>query len=137
MAVLRGLFGISDPELFAFKQSEAGSAFSTRPTPSTTSWPGAFTLPTSAREAPSLAALRQYYRWTRVLPAAAALERILEHTGYLALAATTPGGVEAGDLLHAVDRVRHVVEGGGSLADAADALEADREAANEVESLPL
>ena len=65
-------------------------------------------------------ALRQYYRWTRLLPAAAALDRILEHTGYLALAATTPGGVEAGDLLHAVDRVRQVVEEGGSLADAAE-----------------
>ena len=72
-----------------------------------------------------------------MLPAAAALERILEDTGYLALAATTPGGVDAGDLLHAIDRVRQVVEDGGSLADAADALEADREATNEVESLPL
>ena len=70
-------------------------------------------------------------------PAAGALDRILEDTGYLALAATTPGGVEAGDLLHAVDRVRQVVENGGSLADAAEALEADREATNEVESLPL
>ena len=82
-------------------------------------------------------ALRQYYRWTRILPAAAALDRVFEDTGYLALAATTPGGVDAGDVLHAVDRVRQVVEGGGSLADAADALEADSEATNEVESLPL
>ena len=51
-----------------------------------------------------------------MLPAAAALDKILEHSGYLALASTTPGGVEAGDLLHAVDRVRQVVEEGGSLA---------------------
>jgi ATP-dependent helicase/nuclease subunit A len=65
------------------------------------------------------------------------LNRILEHSGYLALAATTPGGVEAGDILHAVDRVRQVVEEGGSLADAADSLEADADDANEVESLPL
>ena len=72
-----------------------------------------------------------------MLPAGAALDKILEHTGYLALAATTPGGVEAGDLLHAVDRVRQVLEDGGSLADAADALAADSEASNEVESLPL
>ena len=85
----------------------------------------------------ALTALRQYYRWTRILPAAAALDRILEHTGYLALAATTPGGVEAGDVLHAVDRVRQVVEEGSSLADAADALESDTEERNEVESLPL
>ena len=40
-------------------------------------------------------------------------------------------------MLHAVDRVRQVVETGGSLADAADALEADREATSEIESLPL
>jgi ATP-dependent helicase/nuclease subunit A len=72
-----------------------------------------------------------------VLPAAAALDRILEATGYLAMAATTPGGVEAGDVVHAVDRVRQVVEDGGSLADAAEALEDDREATSEVESLPL
>jgi ATP-dependent helicase/nuclease subunit A len=72
-----------------------------------------------------------------VLPTAGALERILEASGYLALAGTTPGGVDAGDVLHAVDRVRQVVETGGSLADAADALEADREATSEVESLPL
>ncbi len=72
-----------------------------------------------------------------MLPAGAALERILEHTGYLALAATTAGGVEAGDLLHAIDRVRQVVEDGQSLAAAAAALEDDREASSEVESLPL
>jgi ATP-dependent helicase/nuclease subunit A len=85
----------------------------------------------------ALDALNHYHRWTRVLPTAGALERILEASGYLALAGTTPGGVDAGDLLHAVDRVRQVVETGGGLADAADALEADREAASEVESLPL
>ena len=127
VAVLRGpLFGISDRELFAFKQ--AGGWFSIfhdddRVCSAAT---GAGSRPRSGC-APRLAALQQYYRWTRVLPAAAALERILEDTGYLALAATTPGGVEAGDLLHAVDRVRQVVEEGGSLADAADALEADCE----------
>ena len=65
------------------------------------------------------------------------MERVIEDTGYLALAATTPGGVDAGDVLHAVDRIRQVVERGGSLADAADALEADHEAPNEVESLSL
>src|SRR6185436_17086842 len=85
----------------------------------------------------ALSALRDYHRWTRVLPAAAALERVLEDTGFLAFAATTPGGVDAGDVLHAVDRVRLIVEEGGSLADAADALDADEQAASEVESLPL
>jgi ATP-dependent helicase/nuclease subunit A len=130
IAVLRGsLFGISDPELFAFKQ--AGGWFSVFHEPAA----GATTPPSRAQSA--LAALRQYYRWTRILPAAAALDRILEDTGYLALAATTPGGADAGDVMHAMDRVRQVAEDGGSLADAADALEADSEATNEVESLPL
>src|SRR4030095_10301006 len=50
---------------------------------------------------------------------------------------TAPEAADAGDVLHAVDRVRHVVEEGGSLADAADSLEEDSEATNEVESLPL
>jgi ATP-dependent helicase/nuclease subunit A len=133
VAVLRGpLFGINDRDLFAFKQS--GGWFSMLQ-PEATSGSGQ-TQP-SDRVRVALDALNQYHRWTRVLPTAGALERILEASGYLALAGTTPGGVDAGDLLHAVDRVRQVVEGGGSLADAADALEADREATSEVESLPL
>ena len=131
IAVLRGpLFGISDQKLFAFKQ--AGGWFSLFYEPS-----DAAPMNPLSQAHSALCALRKYYRWTRILPAAAALDRILEDTGYLALAATTPGGVDAGDILHAVDRVRQVVEEGGSLADAADALEADSEAASEVESLPL
>lgn len=129
IAVLRGpLFGISDPDLFRFKQR--GGWFSLFQHPD---GPGQPKGPVSA----ALAALNRYYRWTRVLPAAGALERVFEDSGYLALAATTPGGVDAGDVVHAVDRVRQVAEAGGSFADAADALEADREATSEVESLPL
>ncbi|MEO8660738.1 MAG: UvrD-helicase domain-containing protein [Bryobacteraceae bacterium] len=131
VAVLRGpLFGVSDRELFAFRSS--GGWFSIFQDANGVAGP----QPSQSVYA-ALSALRQYYRWSRILPAAAALERILEHTGYLALAATTPDGVEAGDLLHAIDRVRVVVEDGGSLADAASALEADTEDSNEVESLPL
>jgi ATP-dependent helicase/nuclease subunit A len=133
VAVLRGpFFGVSDRELFAFRQSGGWFNIFTR----------SFRIQAEANDAEpdpvasALDAVHQYYRWTRVLPAAAALERILEHSGFLALAATTPGGVEAGDLLHAVDRVRHVVEDGGTLADAADSLEEDVDD-NEVESLPL
>lgn len=130
IAVLRGpLFGLSDAELFTFKQ--AGGWFSIFHAVT-----GALSESLSSVAA-ALTALRNYYRWTRVLPAPAALDRILENTGYLALAATSPGGVDAGDLLHAIDRVRRVVEEGGSLADAADALAADIESTNEVESLPL
>lgn len=131
IAVIRGpLFGIGDADLFAFKQ--AGGWFSLFHGTSNVTG----TTPLSRSDS-ALAALRQYYRWTRILPAAAALDRILEDTGYLACAATTPGGADAGDILHAVDRVRQVVEGGGSLAEAADALESDVEATSEVESLPL
>jgi ATP-dependent helicase/nuclease subunit A len=125
VGALRGpLFGVSDRQLFAFKQ--AGGWFSIF---CETDDGGAVTA--------ALSVLRQYHRWTRVLPAPAAVERILEHTGYLALASTTPGGVEAGDLLHAVDRVRQVMEGGGTLAEAAEALEEDTETAGDIESLPL
>src|SRR6185295_6258001 len=73
LAALRGpLFGISDPELFAFKQSggwfsifqpEAGA----RPSLQTSSLD---------RVRAALDALNHYYRWTRVLPTAGALERI-------------------------------------------------------------
>ena len=158
VAVLRGpLFGIErDPELFAFKQAggwfsiffEASDAGSSPVDVGRVLRPGETARvpvgdvgralrPGDTRVADALATLHRCYRWTRMLPAAAALDRIFEHTGYLALAATTPGGVEAGDLLHALDHVRQVAEDGGSLGDAADALAADSEASNEVESLPL
>lgn len=146
VAVLRGpFFGLSDPELFAFKQGGgwfsifAGGDFDK---PSSEARPeeserGVRIQPEQDRVRLALHTLKRWFRWTRVLPTAAAFDRILEDSGYLARAATTPGGVDAGDVLHAVDRVRQVVEAGGSLTDAADALEADREATSEVESLPL
>jgi ATP-dependent helicase/nuclease subunit A len=143
VGVLRGpLFGISDQDLFAFRQ-EGGwfSIFRGRERRSTLESSSVVLRPdisnATASVTSALDSLNQLFRWTRRLPAGAALERILEHTGYLALAATTAGGVEAGDLLHAIDRVRQVVEGGESLAAAASALEEDREASSEVESLPL
>ena len=124
VGLLRGpLFGISDQDLFAFRQ--AGGWFSI------------FNDTDAVPVSTALKSIRQMFRWTRVLPSGAALERILEYTGYLALAATTAGGVEAGDLLHAIDRVRQVTQSGRSLAHAAVALEADCDAAGEVESVPL
>jgi ATP-dependent helicase/nuclease subunit A len=130
--VLRGpLFGLSDGELFAYRQ--AGG------------WLGLFS--DGVEDSPvaaALARLRHWHTWTRRLPAGAALERILEDSGYLALAATSPGGVEAGDLLHAIDRVRAVVEQGFTLAEAAEALAAwsgldedGPEESSDVDSLPL
>jgi ATP-dependent helicase/nuclease subunit A len=130
VGVLRGpLFGLSDPQLFAWRQG-AGyiGLFSELPSP----------IPTeSAPVAAALEVLRRWFRWTRLLPAAAALDRILEDSGYLALASASPGGVEAGDLLHAVDRVRAAVEAGFTLAEAAESLEEDSDESSEVESLPL
>ncbi|MEO8484297.1 MAG: UvrD-helicase domain-containing protein, partial [Acidobacteriota bacterium] len=136
VGVLRGpLFGLSDEQLFAFRQ--AGGYFNL------------FAEIQSAdaeavRVAGALQSLRQWHKWTRTLPAGSALERILEDSGYLALSATSRGGVEAGDLLHAVDRVRAVIETGFTLAEAADALaswcgldEDGPDESTEVDSLPL
>ena len=136
VGVLRGpLFGLSDRDLFAFRVAD-----------------GYFNLfaeiaggdDGAARVAAALVSLRQWHAWTHRLPTGAALERILEDSGYLALAATSSGGVEAGDLLHAIDRIRTVVEEGFTLADAADAIagwcgldEDGPEESVEVDSLPL
>jgi ATP-dependent helicase/nuclease subunit A len=137
IGVLRGpLFGVSDQDLFTFRH--AGGWFSVfkgatlKPTSQAGVSNGALQACTDA-----LKSLHQMFRWTRVLPVGAAVERILDHTGYLALAATTPESVEAGDLLHAIDRVRQVIADGHSLAVAASALEEDLTASGEVESLPL
>jgi ATP-dependent helicase/nuclease subunit A len=129
VGVLRGpFFGLSDQDLFAYRQAGGWFSIFAEVTADNTE---------SAGVTAAIASLRQMFRWTQMMPVGAALERILEHTGYLALAATSPGGVEAGDLFHAVDRVRSVVEDGLSLIDAAAALEDDAEESSEVESLPL
>jgi ATP-dependent helicase/nuclease subunit A len=127
VGVLRGpLFGLSDRALFRHRQAR---------------WPLAVTVPlpddATGPVADALRALREMYRWARRLPAPAAVERVLEATGWLADgAAAGEGGAEAGHLLHAVDRVRRVVETGGTLVDAVLALEEDLES-SEVESVPL
>jgi ATP-dependent helicase/nuclease subunit A len=98
----------------------------------------------AGRVAAALEQIRRWHKWTRLLPAGAALERVLEDSGYVALAAAPRGGVEAGDLLHAVDRVRAVMADGFTLAAAADALagwcalEGDAvDDSSDVDSLPL
>ncbi len=127
VGVLRGpLFGVSDPELFRHRQAGCGFLITA---------PNLADMPGPVGDA--LRTLRAMYDWTRRLPAPAAVERILEATGLLAsTTAASPGGAEAGDLLHAVDRIRQVTEEGGTLADAAEALIRDLESA-EVESVPL
>ncbi len=146
VGVLRGpLFGLSDRDLFSFRQ--AGGYFSLFAEES----PNLRTR-TENREPRTrnpvflaLESLRHWHHWSRSLPAGAALERILDDSGQLALAAAAShGGVDAGDLLHAIDRVRAVVAGGFTLAEAADALGAwcgldreEEEDSTEVDSLPL
>ncbi len=129
VGVLRGpLFGVSDQQLFAYRQS--GGRFE-------------LTLPVveassdGAIATAALRSLQNLYRLTRTLPPGAALEVILDETGLLALAATSPGGAAAGNLLQAVDMVRQVTEMGGSLAEAAEAIEEDATLSTEIESLPL
>ncbi len=71
----------------------------------------------------ALCALRKYYRWTRILPAAAALgPHPQRHLGYLVGRNHAWRRRRGGCSSRCVDRVRQVVEEGGSLADAADAL---------------
>ncbi|HEU4439859.1 MAG TPA: UvrD-helicase domain-containing protein, partial [Methylomirabilota bacterium] len=127
VGVLRGpLFGLSDRELYRHRQAGGGFLITV---PDLESVAGPV--------AEALRALRVMYEWTRRLPAPAAVERILELTGLLPMtAASSPGGAEAGDLLHAVDRIRQVTEEGGTLADAARALCRDLDSP-EVESVPL
>ena len=130
VGVLRGpLFGLSDRALFAYRQ--AGGWFSLVADPVKSAEKEALSV------SDAIASLKQMHRWTHVLPIGAAVERILEHTGYLALAGTSPEGVEAGDLLHAVDQVRQVVERGLGLPEAAASLDPEALASAEVESLPL
>jgi ATP-dependent helicase/nuclease subunit A len=152
VGTLRGpLFGISDADLFRFRQ--AGGRFDLWAPLSGTDLEALTEAETSPadtaartriarlarRLGPALGAirsLRAMQRLTRRLPLPAALTRILEDSGFLAMAAATPGGAAAGDLLQAVDVVRREVERGAGLAGAADALERD-EAAGETEALPL
>ena len=137
VGVLRGpLFGLSDPELFRFRQ--AGGRFELNmPLPEAADAKAEKALETTYGPALSvMRQLREMLHLTRRLPLAAAIDAMLDWTGWLALAATTPGGARAGHLLQAVDKVRQIVESGGGLVDAADALSED-ESSSESEALPL
>ncbi len=135
--VLRGpLFGISDPELFRFKQ--AGGRLELQ---------AALPEPRDERDAaalderfgpvlPAMRRLQALHGLSWSMPLGAAIDVMLEETGWLALAATGPGGAPAGHLLQAIDRVREVVERGGGLADAAEVLQED-EQSSEADALPL
>ena len=132
VAVLRGLFfGMSDEELYQHKLNGGWFTIDRRPASDDGDGRGHVRVRAALRSLAGMAEL------TRTLPAAAAVERILESTGFLALAAaSTPGAAEAGDLMQVVDRVRAATEEGGTLADAVSALEEDIDA-GDVESWPL
>jgi ATP-dependent helicase/nuclease subunit A len=132
VAVLRGLFfGISDEELYQHKLNGGWFTIDRKPASDDGDGRG------HVRVRAALRSLAEMAELTRTLPAAAAVERILEFTGFLALAAaSTPGAAEAGDLMQVVDRVRAATEDGGTLADAVSALEEDI-GTGHVESWPL
>jgi ATP-dependent helicase/nuclease subunit A len=149
IGVLRGpLFGMSDRELFAYRQAGgrfeltapiAGAASDTPGEHDHLASHSTSALPPAGpgRVAAALRVMQGLYRLTRTLPPGAAVDQILDETGLLALAATTPDGPGAGDLLQAVDRVRQVTEVGGNLAEAAQAIDEDAPLSTEIESLPL
>jgi len=127
IGVLRGpLFGLSDVELFSHRQA-GGSFLLTAPSPERD-------LTTTQR---ALEELWHMYQWTRTLPAGAALDRILERTGLLALAMThRPGGIEAAALLQTVDQIRMSADRGESLS-AGVTLAEDAIGERAIETVPL
>lgn len=106
VAALRSeLFGVSDAALYDFKV--AGGRFSLGATVP----PG---LEPEDAEAigETFAALKRYSGWLERLPPVAAIERVVEDSGLMALAAAGPGGdVEAGSLSKALEVLRGAREG--------------------------
>jgi ATP-dependent helicase/nuclease subunit A len=85
----------------------------------------------------ALIRLRAWRRLAGRLPLGAVAAQIIEDTGWLALAATSPGGAQAGVLLQAVDCVRAVADEGGGLSEAAAALLEGEGKSSGAEVLPL
>jgi ATP-dependent helicase/nuclease subunit A len=114
VGALRGAcFGLSDPDVYAYKKS--GGAFNLN-VPADASVTG----PTAA----AMERLRGWRDLARRLPAGAAIELILEQSGLLAAAAaSSAGGGEAGKLVYALDRIRAACGTGMTLGDAVEALE--------------
>jgi ATP-dependent helicase/nuclease subunit A len=110
VGVLRGpLFGVSDQELFSHRQAGGYFGFTGVDQDS----PGHPTV------VGALSTLQTLLRTSRDLPAGAGVERILEESGMLALAACAdPGDGEVPALLQWADRVRTATLEGRSLAQA-------------------
>ena len=140
VAALRGpLFGLSDPELYAFRKA-GGRLDIFSPVPGREVDAAGLREALVAQYGPVLDALIRLRAWRRLagrLPLGAVAAQIIEDTGWLALAATSPGGAQAGVLLQAVDCVRAVADEGGGLSEAADALLEGEGKSSGAEVLPL
>jgi ATP-dependent helicase/nuclease subunit A len=101
VAALRGeLFGLSDADLYAFKKE--GGVFSYH-----VAIPGSLSPQTAEIFRDAFDRLKLYSLWFSVMPAPAALERMVADLGLGAYASSRPGGdVEAGSLYKALELVR-------------------------------
>ncbi len=116
VAVLRGeLFGISDPDLFAFRR--AGRFSFSSPIPEN--------LDSSIEEqfSDAFTKLKQYALWMTRYPAVSAFERIAQDMGLPARAASSAGGdVQAGSFLKAFELIRGAQREFWSVADLVEYL---------------
>lgn len=117
VAVLRGeLFGISDPDLFAFRR--AGGRFSFH-----APIPASLDDSTAAAFAGAFERLHQYALWLVTSPPVAAIERIVDDLGLAVRAAASPGGnVQAGSFAKALELLRSAQVDFWSVADLVDYL---------------
>ncbi|MDQ7784095.1 MAG: UvrD-helicase domain-containing protein [Desulfomonilaceae bacterium] len=112
VAVLRGdLFGISDPELFAF--TRAGGTFSF-----SSPLPEGLDSSTAAQFSDAFGRLARYARWLTRYPPVSAFERIAADIGLTARAAASNGGdAQAGSFLKALELIRGAQRDYWSVAD--------------------
>ena len=125
LRVLRGpLLGFTDEALFEFRRSGRrlelfGSGEAT------------------GEVADEIRRLQGWHQRVRTLPVGAALEVILDESGWLAHAAAHPGGGEGGALLQAVDRARCLAREGAGLREIASSLVDSEDVSTDIEALPL
>ena len=127
--ILRAAFGVSDHgECSRGSRQAAGSA-------SSLTWRGHPALAAASHVRPRFVDVRITGGPACCL--AAAIERILEDSGYLTLATRRLPACKRAICCTPLIVRQEIAERGGSLADAADALDADLESVGDVESLPL
>ncbi len=112
VAVLRGsLFGLSDPQLFEFKQ--AGGAFHYH-----YELPTDLSAETREQFSYAFACLKRYNRWLHHYPPISAIQKIMDNLGLTAQAVLEPGGNEkTGGLLKALEVLRDLQKSFWSLED--------------------